>query len=374
MLITRSIRDQRAQIGAHLPGFRAWLEDHTWVDPQVRADADAFAAGWSAVDRGVASDPALVRSSFIRFSNLLERAKDQMRAPASPAKWAGGPGHMEPADQLHPVPLSWLPDWLNPFAPSAEAERAVSDTADAWAQIAPKMYANEKLRAQLKDIYQAWLVFYSNWQAGLKDVSRVNAEVESVNVARRIVGNFDQSNDPAPVHGVDVEQASPALAAGAAAEAYCKDHPDAWICVVSDPKSDTGPSWCQLAGLPAAVCDKNGLKDWFLWTLGIAGVTVTAGAIYVGYKGVQAAAPYALPMALALTAPELMPAMSAAQGGARPGYPGGPGTSTTAVSVYPGTAYQGAAYGGGAYDAPAVDAKTARMMRMAEFYGARNRR
>lgn len=192
--------------------------------------------------------------------------------------------------------LDALPDAVNPFAPSDEVKQAVANVAAEWGKLEPRMAADPKLAALLKPQHDTWVDFYQRWQSGDRDVTMVNAVVADVNVARRNAGGFDQTSDPNPVSGVDVATSTTVAQAGAAAEDYCHQHPTDIICTATAPQD---LSWCQRAGFPGLICDKDGIQNWFLWALGLTGVALLGGAVYASYK--------IAPLALAVAAPEALP-------------------------------------------------------------------
>lgn len=304
MIITRFDRDLYHTVSDRSARLRALLADPHAAAKIGRAgdQAHRFLAHWAGVDRGPLTDPEEIRHGYRAQSKALAAVR---RALLVAPKTAGGTGDV-PAWLgiiFDPVGTVLGAAWDAATEPSPDVERAVRDCASAWNQLEPQMHAHAELAKQLEPLHADWTDFYAKWQDGDRDVTRVNPVVEETNTARAIAGGFVPEHDPNPVRGIDIEQANPLLSAGAAADNYCKENADSLLCTATKPDA----SWCQRLGVSDTICDKDGLKPWFLWSLGLGGAALVGGVVYAAYKAAKVAAP----IALAVGAPELLPAYAA---------------------------------------------------------------
>ena len=193
-----------------------------------------------------------------------------------------------------------------------------------WAWLDDHAHTAAHVQQSIDGLYAHWQEVDVGPGGLLADPDAVNAEYPSLEVAEGYAIDVGYPTPAGYRHfHFDPMQSSVTGQLAESADDACAVNPGSAACYVT-PQGGAleHMSWCQAAGvaanapgLAAAVCDETGVKDWFAWALGITGVAVLVGTTYAVYRGAKAAAPYATPAALALGAPELLPAYLAARGG-----------------------------------------------------------
>lgn len=145
---------------------------------------------------GGVCDPAQLRAQWDGLKTAIKLR--QRYAPADDDATSDVSGWFDDA-------AKWVASPFTDNAPTAALEGKIQEVAAAWATIEPKMKADPKLARTNKILYDHWIQFYKDWQAGKKDVDDSRSITLEVNVARRNALGIDQTQDKGTISEVDIE-------------------------------------------------------------------------------------------------------------------------------------------------------------------------